>query len=241
MCNPAAVGVISNVMTQVVEIGNQQIQAKENYRQAKYNSEIALANAKEARNNAKLEQQEGRIKILDGQDFHLLIHNGSRQMVEDRLENKGFCASLIDQRNTISFSQNARVQFAFFDDDSEYLPRTYTTPNCVAYPGSHDADCVRSWCRELQGEARARFNKECPHRKGQSRAYDLIELAMSSCANLAVVPIQDYLELTNEQGRMNTPSVAQGNWNYRLSPRYRTETLTKKITDLTVRTRRATK
>ncbi|MBR6680931.1 MAG: 4-alpha-glucanotransferase [Clostridia bacterium] len=133
------------------------------------------------------------------------------------------------------------LQFAFFDDDSEYLPRTYTTSNCVVYPGSHDADCVRSWCRELQGEARARFNKECPHRKGQSRAYDLIELAMSSCANLAVVPIQDYLELTNEQGRMNTPSVAQGNWNYRLSPRYRTETLTKKITDLTVRTKRATK
>ena len=31
MCNPAAVGVISNVMTQVVEIGNQQIQAKEKY------------------------------------------------------------------------------------------------------------------------------------------------------------------------------------------------------------------
>ena len=133
------------------------------------------------------------------------------------------------------------LQFAFFDDDSEYLPRTYTTSNCVVYPGSHDADCVRSWCRKLEGEARKRFNKECPHRKGQSRAYDLIELAMSSRANLAVVPIQDYLELTNEQGRMNTPSVAQGNWNYRLSPRYRTKALAKKITDLTVRTKRAAK
>ena len=70
MCNPAAVGVISNVMTQVVQIGNQQIEAKENYKKTKYNSEIALANAKEARNNAKLEQQEGieesRLKKIEG-------------------------------------------------------------------------------------------------------------------------------------------------------------------------------
>ena len=38
---------------------------------------------------------------------------------------------------------------------------------------------------------------ECPRKKGQSRVYDMIELALSSDANLAVVPIQDYLELIN--------------------------------------------
>ena len=133
------------------------------------------------------------------------------------------------------------LQFAFFEDNSEYLPRTYKTENCVAYPSSHDSDCVKSWCRELGGDMLDRFKKECPHRKGQSRAYDLIELAMSSSANLTVVPMQEYLELTNEEGRMNTPAVAEGNWTWRLSSRYNTEALKKKVKEMTVRTGRAAK
>jgi 4-alpha-glucanotransferase len=133
------------------------------------------------------------------------------------------------------------LQFAFFDNDSEYLPRTYKTANCVAYPGSHDADCVKTWCKNLTGPALLRFNKECPRNTQQSRGYDLIEFAMRSSANLAVVPMQDYLELTNDEGRMNTPAIAEGNWTWRMSPRYRTQALTKKIQDMTFRTKRATK
>ena len=130
------------------------------------------------------------------------------------------------------------LQFAFFDDDSEYLPRTYTSANCVVYPGSHDSDCVKSWYMGLSKDVKKRFNRECPRRNGQSRTYDVIELALASRGNLVVVPMQDYLELKNEQGRMNTPSVADGNWNWRIKPRYRTEALKKKINDLLVRTKR---
>ena len=133
------------------------------------------------------------------------------------------------------------LQFAFFEDNSEYLPRTYKTENCVAYPSSHDSDCVKSWCSDLEGDMLKRFNKECPHRRGQSRAYDLIELAMSSPANLTVVPMQDYLELTNDEGRMNTPAVAEGNWTWRLGGRSYTDTLKAKIKEMTIRTGRATK
>lgn len=131
------------------------------------------------------------------------------------------------------------LQFAFFDDDSEYLPRTYKNANCVAYPGSHDSDCVKTWCKNLTGSALLRFNRECPRNKAQSRAYDLIELSMRSAANLTVVPMQDYLELTNEEGRMNTPSVAEGNWTWRISPGYRTARLTEKVKDMTARTKRS--
>ena len=133
------------------------------------------------------------------------------------------------------------LQFAFYDEDSEYLPRVYTTDNCVVYTGSHDADCTKTWVDNVSGDARARFKRECPRRKGQSGTEALIELALNSRANLAVIPIQDYLELTNAEGRMNTPAVAEGNWAYRLSQRYRTEALTNKIKDITVRTKRATK
>ena len=133
------------------------------------------------------------------------------------------------------------LQFAFFDDDSEYLPRTYESPNCVAYPGSHDSDCVKSWCKNLSPDELVRFDRECPHRKGQSRGYDLIEFTMQSPANLVVVPMQDYLELENEEGRMNTPSVAENNWTWRLSVRYRTPKLTDRVRDMTALSKRLNK
>ena len=133
------------------------------------------------------------------------------------------------------------LQFAFYNDDSEYLPRMYDTDNCVVYSGSHDADCTYSWYRSLDVDAKKRFRRECPRSKGQSATYATIEHAMNSRANLAIIPMQDYLELSNEQGRMNTPSVAEGNWCWRVSNRYSTSELKQKITEITVRTKRHTK
>ena len=133
------------------------------------------------------------------------------------------------------------LQFAFYDENNEYLPRMYNTENCVVYPASHDSDCIRSFIAGLSGEAKARFDRECPHTKGQSRTYDLIEFALGSIANLAIVPMQDYLGLTNSEGRMNTPSTSEGNWTFRLSPRYNTPALREKITAVTKRTKRSKK
>ena len=133
------------------------------------------------------------------------------------------------------------LQFAFYDEDNEYLPRMYTTKNCVVYPASHDSDCIRSFLPGLSPDVKARLNRECPHTKGQSRVYDFIEFALDSVANLAIVPMQDYLGLTNAEGRMNTPSTSEGNWTWRLSPRYNTATLRKKITAVIKRTKRSKK
>ena len=131
------------------------------------------------------------------------------------------------------------LQFAFYEDDNEYLPRRYPSENTVVYPGSHDSDCIKSWIKNLDSAAKRRFNAECPRNKSQSRTYDLIEFALGSKANLAVVPMQDYLELSNEQGRMNTPSVAVGNWTWRISNRYKTGALIRKIKALNEKTKRA--
>ena len=130
------------------------------------------------------------------------------------------------------------LHFAFDDENNEYLPRMYTTKNCVVYASSHDSDCTYSWLKNLAGESKKRFNRECPRNREQSRVYDLIEFAFRSIANLAIVPMQDYLELSNEEGRMNTPSTASGNWAWRISPRYNTAKLRGKILDLTTRTKR---
>ena len=131
------------------------------------------------------------------------------------------------------------LHFAFYDENSEYLPRMYDTKNCVVYASSHDSDCTYTWLNNLSGEAEARFHRECPRIKGQSRVYDLIEFAFTSIANLAIVPMQDYLELSNEQGRMNTPATAEGNWAWRISPRYNTAKLRGKMLALAKKTGRA--
>ena len=130
------------------------------------------------------------------------------------------------------------LQFAFFDDDSEYLPRMYDTPNCIVYTGSHDSDCTATWVKNLEGSTKERFTKECK-KTSKSQVYSLINLAFTSIANLAVIPMQDYLELENEEGRMNTPSVAEGNWIWRIDKNYQTNELINKIKEITIKTNRA--
>ena len=130
------------------------------------------------------------------------------------------------------------LQFAFFDEDSEYLPRCFKTENCVVYTGSHDSECTKSFIKGLSGDALLRFLRECPHKKGASRTLDLISLTLSSKANTAIIPIQDYLELESEEGRMNTPSTAEGNWTFRVSKRYRTKALKEKIKGLITEAKR---
>ena len=125
------------------------------------------------------------------------------------------------------------LHFAFYEDDSDNLPRRYTSENWVVYTASHDSDCTVSWGRGLDKETLRRFRRECPRKRGQSITGALINFAMGSRANLAMVPIQDYLELDNEAGRMNIPSTAQGNWSWRLGADYAKPALKRKISRVT--------
>lgn len=125
------------------------------------------------------------------------------------------------------------LQFAFYEDDSDNLPRRFNSENWVTYTASHDSDCTVSWGRGLDQETLRRFRRECPRKKGQSITSALIGLAMGSQANLAMVTMQDYLELDNENGRMNIPSTAQGNWSWRLDQAYATPALKNKIIRMT--------
>ena len=130
------------------------------------------------------------------------------------------------------------LQFAFFDEDSEYLPRLYANKDYVVYTGSHDADCTRSWTENLVGDTLKRFKRECSHIKGLNPTYKMIKLAFESIAELAVIPLQDWLLLGNEEGRMNTPSVAQGNWVWRAQPDYASKKLISTIKRFNVRSHR---
>jgi 4-alpha-glucanotransferase len=110
--------------------------------------------------------------------------------------------------------------FAFGEDNPMhiYLPHTYER-NCVVYTGTHDNNSVRGWFdHEATLESKERLFRYIGREVGADNVnWELIRLAMMSIANTAVTPIQDILGL-GEEGRMNRPSVAAGNWGWRLGP-----------------------
>ena len=54
----------------------------------------------------------------------------------------------------------------------------------------------------------------------------MIRLAMRSVGNTVIIPMQDILGL-DEKARMNMPSVAEGNWTWRLADGQLTKDLAK--------------
>ena len=106
------------------------------------------------------------------------------------------------------------LQFAFDGrPDSPHLPRNHG-PDTVCYTGTHDNDTTLGWWRSLPRAARLRVARETGEAKpDMPRA--LVELAWSSPAPLAVVPMQDLLGL-GSTARMNRPGTRSGNWRWSL-------------------------
>jgi 4-alpha-glucanotransferase len=108
------------------------------------------------------------------------------------------------------------LQFAFDGDTANpHLPHNYST-NTVVYTGTHDNPPTRVWFEELPGEQRRNFRTYCKKSGSQAvdAALELLALAWSSPAELAIAPLQDLLNLGAE-ARMNVPGRADGNWRWR--------------------------
>lgn len=133
-------------------------------------------------------------------------------------------------RDDFQFPGMRILQFAFSGDaDNSYLPHNYVY-NSVVYPGTHDNDTAIGWW----STASAAEKKQVADYLGFARPEDitevnwlLIRLALGSVADLAVLPLQDLLGLGSE-GRMNDPSVNDGQWRWRYGS---SELLTQEISD----------
>lgn len=105
------------------------------------------------------------------------------------------------------------LQFAFGGNyDNPYLPVNYDK-NCVVYTGTHDNDTTLGWSNQLR-DAEKQYVYEYLGNPSLSLHCALIQAALASVANLAVIPMQDILEL-DSQHRMNTPGTTEGNWQWR--------------------------
>lgn len=127
------------------------------------------------------------------------------------------------------------LQFAFDSrEDSDYLPYRYGK-NSVVYTGTHDNATTYGWWDELTEEDKSvalRYLNRSEKTTREELTGDLVCLALASVSDLCVIPMQDYLCLSNE-ARINTPSTIGCNWQWRMRKDAFSDKLCGKIYDKT--------
>jgi 4-alpha-glucanotransferase len=115
-------------------------------------------------------------------------------------------------RRSLGLAGMRVLQFAFDGDPGNpHLPRHHG-PDTVCYTGTHDNDTTLGWWRALSAGQQAEVARVLDG-NGLEMPRALVELAWSSPAPLAIVPMQDLLGL-DTTARMNRPGIAQGNWRW---------------------------
>ncbi len=111
----------------------------------------------------------------------------------------------------------AVILFAFGGGmkDNPHIPHNFSR-ELVAYTGTHDNNTALGWFRsDAEEEERENLKNYLGRDLEESDVPDaLIRLVLSSVADRAVIPLQDYLSLGAES-RMNRPSTPSGNWEWR--------------------------
>ena len=120
------------------------------------------------------------------------------------------------------------LHFAFGqnpEDRPHFFPR-----NCVVYPGTHDNDTTVGWYRNAGDDgARARRYAGC---RANEIAWGLIRVAHLTPCDLAIVPVQDVLQLPG-RARMNRPGTVRRNWRWRLERGQLTKRHARRLRELT--------
>ena len=122
------------------------------------------------------------------------------------------------------------LEFAFDSrEPSNYLPHTYTH-NCVCYTGTHDNAPLARWRKDAAKEDIAMAKQYLGLNRSEGFSRGVIRGGMSSVADLFGAQMQDFLE---DPGRINTPGIPSGNWQWRLAPGRLTEELAAEIAEMT--------
>ena len=117
------------------------------------------------------------------------------------------------------------LQFGFGDPGAHiYLPHRYES-NTVVYTGTHDNDTSAGWWQTLSEHERQHVLAYLGESKDGIH-WAMLRTAQNSPATFCLAPLQDVLGLGSE-ARMNTPSVSDGNWQWR----YRSGDLTPQLAE----------
>ena len=107
------------------------------------------------------------------------------------------------------------LQFAYgHDANNANLPHFYHTES-VAYTGTHDNCTTRGWLEALTPPYSAKI-AEYYGLNGSSSAWPMIRAALATTSRLAVIPMQDILDLP-AAATLNRPGTNVGNWQWRFT------------------------
>jgi len=110
------------------------------------------------------------------------------------------------------------LQFAFDGGlDNPYLPANHRE-NEVVYTGTHDNDTTVGWYAGLSDSGKRKVLETLGEdRQTDAMPWSLIASALNSKARLAMIPMQDFLEL-GADARMNTPGTLEDrNWSWQFA------------------------
>jgi len=132
------------------------------------------------------------------------------------------------------------LQFAFGDSiDNEYLPHNHEK-NSIVYTGTHDNTTTTGWVKTAPSSQLKFAKNYFKIRKESKLTEEIVKAAMGSVGGICIIPIQDWLELGVE-ARINTPSVPEGNWRFRVRKSMLSTELAKKVLKVTKSTDRLQK
>ncbi len=111
------------------------------------------------------------------------------------------------------------LEFAFGEDMplNVHIPHHHTAVS-VVYTGTHDTNTILGWYKALPKQSRDNLSAYAGIKITPKNVCSVVSrMVYASVAKLAILPMQDILEL-GEEARMNIPSSAQKNWAWRMLP-----------------------
>lgn len=107
------------------------------------------------------------------------------------------------------------LQFAYgHDANNVNLPHNFPVES-VVYTGTHDNNTTRGWLESLSEELRPAVMDYFGLEDTRS-AWPMIRAALATVSRLAVIPMQDLLDLPAEAA-LNRPGTTIGNWQWRFT------------------------
>lgn len=127
--------------------------------------------------------------------------------------------TVFDLRDEFALPGMKVLQFAFGNDmpHSVHIPHNYSK-NFIVYTGTHDNNTTRGWYKTADDKTKQLLKDYAGRDVSEEEVnWVLTRMAYSSVAKIAILPLQDVLNL-DESARMNIPASANNNWSWRLTP-----------------------
>jgi 4-alpha-glucanotransferase len=138
-------------------------------------------------------------------------------------------------RRELGYPGMVVMQWAFSGSPANVHRLANHEENSVVYTATHDNDTTAGWWSSLSQSERCSTGLP-----GREPSWEVLALAFSSRARLAIVPLQDVLGL-GSRARMNTPGRGAGNWRWRFRRGVLTDELAERLRQLTAKSRRLTR